>query len=47
MPGKEFIKEREKWVLIRRMQILVPGNGAEADSNGYVEFSKSPLEIPP
>eukprot|EP00578_Thalassiosira_sp_NH16_P027559 CAMPEP_0181097032 /NCGR_PEP_ID=MMETSP1071-20121207/11349_1 /TAXON_ID=35127 /ORGANISM="Thalassiosira sp., Strain NH16" /LENGTH=354 /DNA_ID=CAMNT_0023179479 /DNA_START=810 /DNA_END=1874 /DNA_ORIENTATION=- len=42
MPGKEFMGDKKKWVLIRRMHVLVPGDG----SDGYVEFSKSPLEIP-
>lgn len=42
MPGKEFMGDKKKWVLIRRMHILVPGEGPD----GYVEFSKSPLVIP-
>ena len=42
MPGKEFLGDKKKWVLIRRMHILVPGDGPD----GYVEFSKSPLVIP-
>lgn len=54
MPGREFINEKEKWVLIRRMRILVPkttttsggDGGTEEQDDGYVEFSKSPLVIP-
>lgn len=46
MPGHEFIGDKNKWVLIKRMIILVPGDGPEADKDGYVEFSKSPLELP-
>eukprot|EP00804_Cyclotella_cryptica_P007732 CCRYP_001344-RA/>CCRYP_001344-RA protein AED:0.12 eAED:0.12 QI:0/0/0/1/1/1/2/0/395 len=46
MPGHEFIGDKNKWVLIKRMVILVPGDGPEADKDGYVEFSKSPLELP-
>lgn len=54
MPGREFINEKEKWVLIRRMRILVPkttttsgeDGGTEEEDDGYVEFSKSPLVIP-
>ena len=43
MPGKEFIGDKKKWVLIRRMHILVPsGDGPD----GYTEFSSSPKEIP-
>jgi len=42
MPGKEFIGDKAKWVLIRRMHILVPGDGPD----GYVELSQSPLELP-
>mmetsp|Transcript_18500 Transcript_18500/g.33487 ORF Transcript_18500/g.33487 Transcript_18500/m.33487 type:complete len:361 (+) Transcript_18500:195-1277(+) len=42
MPGKEFMGDKKKWVLIRRMHILVPGDGPD----GYVEFSNSPLVIP-
>ncbi|KAL7483298.1 hypothetical protein ACHAW6_008952 [Cyclotella cf. meneghiniana] len=45
MPGHEFIGDKNKWVLIKRMIILVPGDGPEADKDGYVEFSKSPLEL--
>jgi len=44
MPGTEFLGDKKKWVLIRRMHILVPGEGPEAGR--YVEFSKSPLAIP-
>ena len=44
MPFHEFNKDRTKWVLIRRMHVLVPGDGPGA-KDGYVEFSKSPLEI--
>lgn len=42
MPGKEFMGDKKKWVLIRRMHILIPGDGPD----GYVEFSNSPLVIP-
>ena len=42
MPGKEFLSDKKKWVLIRRMHILVPGDGPD----GYVEFSTSPDVIP-
>lgn len=42
MPGKEFLGDKKKWVWIRRMHILVPGNGPD----GYVEFSSSPDVIP-
>lgn len=42
MPGKEFLGDKQKWVLIRRMHILIPGDGPD----GYVEFSNSPLVIP-
>ncbi|KAL7529842.1 hypothetical protein ACHAXR_003191, partial [Thalassiosira sp. AJA248-18] len=42
MPGKEFLGDKKKWVLIRRMHILVPGDGPD----GYVEFSSSPEVIP-
>jgi len=42
MPGTEFLGDKKKWVLIRRMRILVPGEGPD----GYVEFSNSPLVIP-
>ena len=42
MPFKEFSGDKEKWVLIRRMHILVPGDGPD----GYVEFSSSPDVIP-
>jgi hypothetical protein len=45
MPFREFNKDRTKWVLIRRMHVLAPGDGPSADKDGYVEFSKSPLEI--
>ncbi|KAL7510491.1 hypothetical protein ACHAXN_007392 [Cyclotella atomus] len=44
MPFHEFNKDRMKWVLIRRMHVLVPGDGPGA-KDGFVEFSKSPLEI--
>jgi len=51
MPGREFINDKEKWVLIRRMRILVPKSSdndeeEEPDEDGYVEFSKSPLVLP-
>lgn len=42
MPGKEFLGDKKKWVLIRRMHILVPSK----DGEGYVEFSSSPDVIP-
>ena len=42
MPGKEFLGDKKKWVWIRRMHILVPGDGPD----GYVEFSSSPDVIP-
>jgi len=42
MPGKEFLSDKKKWVLIRRMHILVPGDGPD----GYIEFSSSPDVIP-
>mmetsp|Transcript_11310 Transcript_11310/g.24025 ORF Transcript_11310/g.24025 Transcript_11310/m.24025 type:complete len:370 (+) Transcript_11310:144-1253(+) len=45
MPGKEFIGDKKKWVLIRRMHILVPGDGP-GSVDGYIEFSKSPLVLP-
>jgi hypothetical protein len=38
MPGREFLPNKNDWVLIRTMRILVPGDGPD----GYVEFSKSP-----
>ena len=38
MPGREFLANKDDWVLIRAMRILVPGDGPD----GYVEFSKSP-----
>lgn len=44
MPGKEFLNDKKKWVLIRRMHILVPkGDGSDGE---YVEFSSSPEVIP-
>jgi cyclophilin family peptidyl-prolyl cis-trans isomerase len=43
MPGKEFLGDKKKWVLIRRMHILVP---KEDGSDEYVEFSSSPAVIP-
>lgn len=44
MPGKEFLNDKNKWVLIRRMHILVPkGDGSDGE---YVEFSSSPEVIP-
>ncbi len=43
MPGKEFLGDKKKWVLIRRMHILVPKDDG---SDEYVEFSSSPLVIP-
>ena len=53
MPGKEFINEKEKWVLIRQMRILVPNQSSaggddeeKANEEDYVEFSRSPLVIP-
>lgn len=46
MPFNGFNKDRTKWVLIRRMYVLVPTGGPNADEDGYVEFSKSPLELP-
>lgn len=48
MPGKEFINDKEKWVLIRQMRILVPKSDDvdHVDEDGYIEFSKSPLVIP-
>ncbi|KAL3810020.1 hypothetical protein ACHAXA_006135 [Cyclostephanos tholiformis] len=39
MPGQGFLSNKDDWVLIRAMRILVPGDGPD----GYVEFSK-PLE---
>jgi hypothetical protein len=39
MPGREFLSNKDDWVLIRTMRILVPGDGP---ADGYVEFSKSP-----
>ena len=42
MPGHEFIGDKKKWVWIRRMHILVPGDGPD----GYVEYSSSPDVIP-
>mmetsp|Transcript_15600 Transcript_15600/g.33799 ORF Transcript_15600/g.33799 Transcript_15600/m.33799 type:complete len:356 (-) Transcript_15600:136-1203(-) len=42
MPGKEFMGDKKKWVWIRRMHILIPGDGPDE----YVEFSNSPLVIP-
>ena len=44
MPGKEFLNDRKKWVLIRRMHILVP-KGDVSDGE-YVEFSSSPKVVP-
>lgn len=44
MPGKEFLSDKKKWVLIRRMHILVPkGDGSDDE---YVEFRSSPAVIP-
>jgi hypothetical protein len=45
MPFNGFNKDSTNWVLIRRMQILVPGDGGETDNDGYIEFSTSPLEV--
>lgn len=45
MPFSGFDKDRTKWVLIRRMTVLVPGDGHDADKDGYIEYSKSPLEV--
>jgi len=43
MPGREFLGDKKKWVLIRRMHVMIPtGEGPE----GYTEFSMSPLVIP-
>ena len=42
--GKEFLGDKKKWVLIRRMHILVPGEGPGAER--YIELSQSPLVIP-
>ena len=42
MPGKEFIGDKKKWVLIKSMIIMVPSDGPEADEDGYIEFSRSP-----
>ncbi|KAL7539185.1 hypothetical protein ACHAWF_006324, partial [Thalassiosira exigua] len=42
MPGREFLGDKKKWVWIRRMHILVPGEGP----GGYVQFSSSPDVIP-
>ncbi len=44
MPGREFLNDKKKWVLIRRMHILVPkGDGSDGE---FVEFSCSPEVIP-
>jgi len=45
MPGKEFLSDKNKWVLIRRMHILVP-KGDGSDDDEYVEFSSSPEVLP-
>ena len=46
MPGHEFLSNKDDWVLIRTMRILVPSSlsssDAEGNEDGYVEFSKSP-----
>jgi hypothetical protein len=44
MPGKEFLSDKNKWVWIRRMHILVPKDDGSSDE--YVTFSSSPLVIP-
>ncbi|KAL7435203.1 hypothetical protein ACHAXM_004505 [Skeletonema potamos] len=43
MPGKEFLGDKKKWVLIRRMHILVP---EEDGSDQYIELFSSPAVIP-
>jgi len=45
MPGKEFLNDKKKWVLIRRMHIVVP-KGDGGSEGEYVEFSSSPAVIP-
>lgn len=45
MPFDGFDKDRAKWVLIRRMTVLIPGDGLHADKDGYIEYSISPQEI--
>jgi hypothetical protein len=51
MPGREFLSNKNDWVLIKTMRILVPslsssyeakGRAEEENEDGYVEFSKSP-----
>ena len=47
MPGHEFLSNKDDWVLIKTMRILVPSSSlssseAEGNEDGYVEFSKSP-----
>jgi len=44
MPGHEFILDKKKWVLIKKMAILVPSDGPNADKDGYIEFSVSPKD---
>lgn len=44
MPGNEFIGDKNKWVLIKRMIILVPSDGPEADKDGYIELFRSPKD---
>jgi hypothetical protein len=51
MPGHEFLSNKNDWVLIKTMRILVPslsssfeadGRAEEENEDGYVEFSTSP-----
>ena len=44
MPGNEFIGDSKKWVLIKRMVILVPSDGPEAAKDGYIELFRSPKD---
>lgn len=43
MPGKGFLDDPKKHVLIKEMRILVPGTGKDA-VDGYVEWKETPVQ---
>jgi hypothetical protein len=43
MPGKDFLDDPKKHVLIKEMCILVPGTGKDA-VDGYVEWKETPVQ---
>ena len=42
VPGHEFINDEKKWVLIKRMRILVPAESeGGSEGGGYIEWRPS------